>query len=682
MPTGLFYNATFDSNTKTLGFYDKAGNLIYSCVVDIAPPAPLVDDPTKPLYLLSKANGSTVRLAQAASATDVFEVSTDGTTWETATKNSDYTLDSGQGIYVRAQSQRTSFATSGTKMFRILMTGTIEAYHNVNSVLTPNFTSLTDLTTIGAHCLRGLFSRRLNDSTTDTALTKAPLFPATTLSESCYQHCFYGCQALAQCATISAITLAYRACRAMYYECTALTEAVLPPALLLSSNAYSNMFKGCTGLTSIREFPFTSLDLTGVGHCGEMFQGCINLTSSPELKPPTLCGGMSSTGCYYSMFYGCRSLAEVRISATDISRGGTYQWLTNVAATGDFYCVGGVEYPVDSPSGIPLGWTAHYNGMADNANLPLYLLSKQNGSTVQLRQSTGDNDVYQTSTDNVTWTNLTKNDTLTLNDGEGIYIRISADKTFHFDERSRSDSPCFTMSGVFEAYNNINSLLSPNFASLTDLTTVVSGGDHCLSYIFSTYQSGSSVRQDLALTKAPLLPATVLAPYCYRSMFDGCESLTQLPVLSASTMVDHCYRAMFANCTSITTPPELSSTSLAPYCYAYMFSSNTSLTQAPELPATTLADYCYTNMFYTCTSLTKGPELPAATLTDHCYYHMFYDAGVDEIRIWATDISATSCLSQWLDGVPATGDFYCVNGVNYPNGANGIPSGWTRLSIS
>ena len=214
--SGFLYTASRDTTTGEVSFYDKAGNVLCS----FSPQSGLVDDPTQPLYLLSKADGSTVRLAQQAA--DPFEISTDGVTWETATKNSDYTLANGEGLYIRAQSQRTYFPTSGQKMLRILMTGTIEAWNNVNSVLSPDFENISDLSTIGAHCLRGLFSRKLNDSEYDTALVKPPLFPATTLSESCYQHCFYGCQSLTHCATVSATTLAYRACRAMYYECVAL----------------------------------------------------------------------------------------------------------------------------------------------------------------------------------------------------------------------------------------------------------------------------------------------------------------------------------------------------------------------------------------------------------------------------------------------------------------------------
>lgn len=350
---GLLYGASYDTTTHTVSLTDKVGNVIYSFVVDRGP---LVDDPTKPLYLLSKADGSTVRLAQYNSPPDVFEVSTDGATWETATKNSDYTLDSGEGLYIRAQSQRTTFSTSGQKMFRILMTGTIEAYNNVNSVLTPNFTSLSDLTTIGSSCLRGLFSRNLNDSAPDTALVKAPLFPATTLSNNCYQHCFYGCINLAQCAELSATTLSQESCRAMYYGCIFITEAVLPPALTVASKAYANMFKECTGLTAIRSFPFTSLDLSGVSHCGEMFNGCTSLTSAPELKPTAIISSTSLDCSYYKMFYGCSSLHEVRIGAQSPDPVVLSDWLNGVAATGDFYCDPNTAYTVDSTSGIPQGW--------------------------------------------------------------------------------------------------------------------------------------------------------------------------------------------------------------------------------------------------------------------------------------------------------------------------------------
>ena len=127
----------------------------------------------------------------------------------------------------------------------------------------------------------------------------------------------------------------------------------------------------------------------------------------------------------------------------------------------------------------------------------------------------------------------------------------------------------------------------------------------------------------ISLTKAPDLPATVLADGCYSSMFSGCTGLTMAPDLPATTLAGGCYSDMFSGCTSLTTPPDLPATILASSCYSGMFSGCTSLTMAPDLPATVLANTCYLNMFSGCTSLTMAPDLPATTLEASCYYTMF-----------------------------------------------------------
>ena len=181
-----------------------------------------------------------------------------------------------------------------------------------------------------------------------------------------------------------------------------------------------------------------------------------------------------------------------------------------------------------------------------------------------------------------------------------------------------------------------------------------------------------------SLTKAPELPATTLAIGCYSNMFQGCTSLTTAPELPATTLVGNCYDSMFADCTSLTIAPVLSSTNLNIYCYLAMFSGCTRLTTAPELPATTLADSCYAYMFENCTSLTTAPELPAMTLESTCYECMFYDCtNLSNITMLATDISAPSCLSYWVDGVSSTGTFYKhPDMTTLPTGIHGIPEGW------
>lgn len=122
--------------------------------------------------------------------------------------------------------------------------------------------------------------------------------------------------------------------------------------------------------------------------------------------------------------------------------------------------------------------------------------------------------------------------------------------------------------------------------------------------------------------------------------------------------------------------------SLTVYCYAFIFQNCSSLVTAPELPATTLAQTCYSNMFQGCQSLVIPPKLPATTVPSYCYYSMFYNCtSLREIRTQMTDISAVSCLANWLYNAPAQGDFYCPAELTIPTGDSGIPSGWTRHDI-
>ena len=178
------------------------------------------------------------------------------------------------------------------------------------------------------------------------------------------------------------------------------------------------------------------------------------------------------------------------------------------------------------------------------------------------------------------------------------------------------------------------------------------------------------------------LPATTLTEMCYRGMFNGCTQINQAPELPATTLAGSCYYMMFNGCTSLTQAPELPVTTLTSSCYYHMFKGCTSLTQAPELPATTLESSCYYNMFAGCTSLTQAPELPATTLATKCYYEMFNGCTkLSTIKCLATDISATSALTNWTKNVASSGTFCKAVGVEWPTGISGIPSGWTVVEM-
>lgn len=115
--------------------------------------------------------------------------------------------------------------------------------------------------------------------------------------------------------------------------------------------------------------------------------------------------------------------------------------------------------------------------------------------------------------------------------------------------------------------------------------------------------------------------------------------------------------------------------------YRGMFKGCSSIISASALllPATTLADACYRDMFYGCTSLTTAPELPATTLVDYCYQDMFQGCtNLNYIKMLATDISATKCLQNWVNGVASSGTFVKNSAMtSLPTGTSGIPEGWT-----
>ena len=182
-----------------------------------------------------------------------------------------------------------------------------------------------------------------------------------------------------------------------------------------------------------------------------------------------------------------------------------------------------------------------------------------------------------------------------------------------------------------------------------------------------------------SLTVAPELPATTLAYRCYYYMFFGCYNLTTPPVLSATTLANGCYENMFDSCLSLTTAPALPATTLASGCYQGMFKSCENLTTPPILSATTLETWCYCGMFEYCSGLTTAPVLPATTLVLRCYSGMFGGCtSLNYIKCLATDISASRCTFNWVDGVSSSGTFVKASSMTgWTTGINGIPDNWT-----
>ena len=244
----------------------------------------------------------------------------------------------------------------------------------------------------------------------------------------------------------------------------------------------------------------------------------------------------------------------------------------------------------------------------------------------------------QYSKDKDNWTTFTPSTTaldISLNQGEKLYIRGDANLGHVRLQISGSES--------HNVGGNINTLINYNDPNNVVLSSTA------FEYLF---------KDDTKLTSASnlTLPATTLAIACYASMFNGCISLTTAPTeLPATTLAQTCYQFMFLGCTSLTSTPILPATTLAINCYRYMFSDCTSLVNGPSLPATTLKNYCYEGMFSGCTSL-------------------------NSITVYADDISATNCTTDWLYGVASSGTFHNLGTATYEkDSTSGIPSGWTEV---
>lgn len=126
-----------------------------------------------------------------------------------------------------------------------------------------------------------------------------------------------------------------------------------------------------------------------------------------------------------------------------------------------------------------------------------------------------------------------------------------------------------------------------------------------------------------------------------------------------------------------------------PYAFYRLFEYNTTIIEVSPsfLPATTLSKSCYHALFWGCTNLVNAPALPATTLAENCYGFLFYGCTkLNYIKMLATDISARSCLSSWVQGVASSGTFVknpamtTLPTATEFNNYTGIPSGWTVVN--
>ena len=168
----------------------------------------------------------------------------------------------------------------------------------------------------------------------------------------CFYRLFFGSTQLISATDliIGANRIDERGLGGLFYNCSALTAAPDLPATVLNNGSYEYTFAGCTALVSAPELPAT-LTSSCASCYSNMFSGCTSLVNAPILPSPML-----ANSCYIAMFRNCSALHKIIIYASAwVSQS---NWLQGVAATGDFYNLGGATIPTGT-DGIPSGWTEH-----------------------------------------------------------------------------------------------------------------------------------------------------------------------------------------------------------------------------------------------------------------------------------------------------------------------------------
>ena len=562
-----------------------------------------------------------------------IKISSDNTTWSDYTSDSEIRLNSGDRVYIKSDyvedtADGQHFKFIGTDGIRLRARGNIASLiYGTNNAYVNRYTSTEQ------YCYNNLFNAC-------KGLVQGPDLPATNLANNCYSK--------------------------MFQNCDDLTQAPDLPATNLANNCYAYMFEGCSGLTQAPTLPATNLV---VGCYYSMFRSCISLTRAPEL-PATLV----KRACYTNMFNGCTSLNYIKCLATDMVANSMTGWVTNVAATGTFECDNKKYFTLDSPNGIPKGWTiTEINPDPEKPNLdtfdpnvpfcienigdvPVEVGLYNHHDTTAIRVN------CKISYDLETWQdyalvrttnrgNTSIGKIILQNKGDRVYIK--ADKN---DYANPQYPYPHTRVVVF------NQTYDKKIRARGNIVSINKGTNDSYKTDYLTFKSGDA--------------------YSYYQLFNDCTSLIQAPELPMTNTIAGCYCGMFQGCTSLTSFSDLPATILAESCYHSMFYGCTSLTQAPELPATMLAIYCYGYMFQNCTKLIRAPELPATTLANYCYHEMFKGCrALNYVKCLATDISASSCVTGWLGNVQPTGDFYTPAATNWLRNEDGIPTGWTRHDI-
>ena len=559
-----------------------------------------------------------------------------------------------------------------------------------------------------AHCFRELFKKA-------GALKDAQnlVLPSNT-TDSCYQSMFW---------------------------MTGITVAPNLPAETVTKRSYMQMFQHCGSLTTIQSFGMKRFDTSSSADsacCNNMFSECGSLVNIPDVLEPTElapdcyyymfrnCGSITKApmlpaknttnerNVYYGMFDGCSSLNNITTLASSLNQS---NWVRNVAQTGTFYKIKGADIPIDSPNGVPVGWTVveipsvidnnneisfdyntgtniyytldgttpttsstlytepidalivgnkftlKYLAVYNGVNLPImeygyynafYIEALENNTVLDV-DNWRDNMLY--STDKQTWAkcDTATNRQITLtNTGDKVYFKKATVDGVRLDVGA-----LYTVSGTIKA-----------------------GG-------FLEYAATGDITNNATLT------------FKVGNLFENCTGMVDASDLiliddmtgynPGYTSNNGAYAKMFCGCTNLVKTPNLPSQQLGLYCYFEMFKGCTSLTKCPDLPATTLGERSsYQEMFMNCTSLTTSGKIMATSIRNFYSTKDMFNGCTNLSRVFienCTDWEATYGTPNWLANVAPVGTLVKPASLVIGTGRgeipadspNGIPVGWTAI---
>lgn len=436
----------------------------------------------------------------------------------------------------------------------------------------------------------------------------------------------------------------------LFQNNTKLTSAenlTLPPSMdgSLSDYSYKSMFEECSKLiTAPKSIPATT---QGISSCDSMFKSCTKLVTPPELKSLNL-----ADRCYSGIFWLCSSLQTSPQLPAETLAPSCYE---NAFTS----CIKLTTPPV-LPAKILAKrcYYALFNGCTSLNNLTVYAddISADSCTSEWLRN------VAATGTFN--------------NYGSATYPRYNTSGIPSGWVEKKPNEPDYLY--IENTYNGINTI----YFSTTQ------SGIHPSSDKYSNQVEYSTDKVNwTTLTFNPSTPQSVTINTGEKlylrndtgvfNYYNGNANTYNTNInVSRSNIIGGNINTLLDYKNPDTVP-------LSHSCFFGLFRDNIATTDVSGLKFgnKTLITGCYREMFTNCSKITNAPELPATTLVESCYKNIFYRCeNLNSITVYADDISATNCTTDWLYGVASSGTFHNLGSATYTtDSTSGIPSGWTEV---